>query len=62
MGKFQTMQTSSRPRAYAPDGSDVRDLLRLDGGSMALFELASGEISIPEVHRTVDETWYILSG
>lgn len=62
MDIFQTMQTPSRPTAFAPDGSDVRDLLRLDGGSLALFELASGEISIPEAHRSVDEIWYILSG
>ena len=62
METFQTMQTPSRPTVVAPDGSDVRNLLRLDGGSLALFELASGGISIPEVHRTVDEIWYILSG
>jgi mannose-6-phosphate isomerase-like protein (cupin superfamily) len=62
METFQTMQTPSKPTAVAPDGSAVRDLLVLKCGSMALFELASGEISNPEVHRTVDEIWYILSG
>jgi len=62
MVTFQTMQTPSKPTEVAPDGSDVRDLLVLKGGSMALFELASGEISNPEVHRTVDEIWYVLSG
>ncbi len=62
MDIFQTMQTPSRPTTIAPDGSDVRELLRLAGGSLALFELASGEISIPVVHRSVDEIWYILSG
>jgi len=46
----------------APDGSDVRILLRLAGGSMAHFELAGGHTSRAVVHRTVDEIWYVLSG
>ena len=62
MEPFQTMQTPSKPNAVAPDGSDVRELLGLEGGSLALFEFAPGEISYPEVHRTVEEIWYILSG
>ena len=62
MDTFQTMGTPAEPTAYAPDGSEVRDLLVLRGGSMALFELAPGAVSIPEVHRTVEEIWYILGG
>lgn len=46
----------------APDGSDVRILLRLAGGSMAHFELASGRTSRAVVHRSVDEIWYVLRG
>ena len=46
----------------APDGSDVRILLRLAGGSMAHFELAGGRTSRAVVHRTVDEIWYVLRG
>jgi len=46
----------------APDGSDVRILLRLAGGSMAHFELACGHTSRAVVHRTVDEIWYVLCG
>jgi len=46
----------------APDGSDVRILLRLAGGSMAHFELAGGRTSRAVVHRTVDEIWYVLCG
>ena len=48
--------------AVAPDGSDVRILLRLHGGSMAHFQLAPGEVSTAVTHRTVEEIWYILSG
>ena len=48
--------------ALAPDGSDVRILLGLEGGTMAHFELAPGETSTAVTHRTVEEIWYILSG
>jgi mannose-6-phosphate isomerase-like protein (cupin superfamily) len=48
--------------AIAPDGSDVRVLLGLAGGSVAHFELAAGETSVPVYHRTVEEIWYFISG
>ena len=48
--------------AVAPDGSDVRVLLRRPGGSMAHFQLAAGQISNPVRHKTVDEIWYVLGG
>ena len=46
----------------APDGSDVRILLALNGGGMAHFELAPGQTSIATTHRTVEEIWFFLSG
>jgi mannose-6-phosphate isomerase-like protein (cupin superfamily) len=60
--RFETLALPERPDVVAPDGSDVRILLRLAGGSMAHFELAPGETSAAVVHRTVEELWYILSG
>jgi quercetin dioxygenase-like cupin family protein len=48
--------------AIAPDGSQVRLLVRLPGGSMAHFELGPGEVSRPTQHRTVSEAWYIVQG
>jgi hypothetical protein len=42
---FDTMQLPDAPDAVAPDGSDVRVLLRLGGGSMAHFELGAGRVS-----------------
>jgi len=51
-----------RPDVTAPDGSDVRVLLSLKGGSMAHFELAEGGISKPVTHKTVDEIWYFIEG
>ena len=46
----------------APDGSEVRILLSLAGGSMAHFLLPGGQVSRAVRHRTVDEIWYVLSG
>jgi mannose-6-phosphate isomerase-like protein (cupin superfamily) len=40
----------------------VRVLLRLDGGSMAHFGLAAGQVSRAVAHHAVDELWYVLSG
>jgi mannose-6-phosphate isomerase-like protein (cupin superfamily) len=48
--------------AIAPDGSQVRLLVRLPGGSMAHFELGPREVSRPTQHRTVSEAWYIVQG
>ncbi len=48
--------------AVAPDGSLVRILPSLAGGSMAHFELGAGEVSRPQRHRTVSEIWYVLQG
>ena len=46
----------------APDGSEVRVLLALDGASMAHFRLLPGQVSQAVRHRTVGEIWYGLSG
>jgi mannose-6-phosphate isomerase-like protein (cupin superfamily) len=59
---FETKQQSERPDVEAPDGSDVRILLSLDGGSMAHFELGPGRTSKAVTHRTVEEIWYCVSG
>lgn len=56
------MQLPDAPDATAPDGSDVRVLLRLGRGSMAHFELAAGRVSRAVAHHDVEELWYILSG
>lgn len=59
---FATKLLSKPPDITAPDGSDVRILLQLKGGSMAHFELAPGKTSRAVVHRTVDEIWYFTQG
>ncbi len=62
MKTFETRLLPSAPTATAPDGSDVRVLLRLRAGGMAHFQLAAGRVSVAVTHRTVEEIWYILSG
>lgn len=48
--------------AVAPDGSLVRLLASVAGGSMAHFELGAGEVSRAQRHRTVSELWYVVQG
>lgn len=62
MSKFATKSLPPLPDLLAPDGSAVRVLLAIGGGSMAHFELAAGRTSLAVVHRTVEEIWYVLSG
>jgi len=59
---FQTATLPAKPDAVAPDGSDVRVLPGVAGGSVAHFELRAGETSIAVEHRTVEEVWYFLRG
>lgn len=59
---FATKQLPLQPDVVAPDGSDVRVLLRTGNASMAHFELAAGRASDPIRHRSVEEIWYVLSG
>jgi mannose-6-phosphate isomerase-like protein (cupin superfamily) len=46
----------------APDGSEIRELLMLKGGSMAHCALPEGAVSVAVRHRTVEEIWYVLQG
>ncbi|MCY4303573.1 MAG: hypothetical protein OXC62_02110 [Aestuariivita sp.] len=60
--KFTSRKLPTDADTIAPDGSEVRLLLTLSGGSVASFRLKKGEISKAGVHKTVDEIWYILNG
>jgi mannose-6-phosphate isomerase-like protein (cupin superfamily) len=62
MNGFGTKRLPARPDAVAPDGSDVRILLQLRGGSLAHFEFPPGQTSTAVAHRTVEEIWYFVSG
>jgi mannose-6-phosphate isomerase-like protein (cupin superfamily) len=62
MSDFATLAFPATPTVVAPDGSDVRVLLGLSGGSMAHFELAAGTVTRAVTHRTVEEIWFIVAG
>jgi mannose-6-phosphate isomerase-like protein (cupin superfamily) len=59
---FETKALPLVSDTIAPDGTDVRILLALTGGSMAHFALGAGGVSIAVAHRSVEEIWYFLSG
>ena len=59
---FSTVALPLEPTITAPDGSDVRVLAGVRGGSMAHFALAPGRCSAAVQHKTVEELWYVLSG
>jgi len=62
MSGFESTRLSHCPDTIAPDGSEVRALLRLKGGSMAQFTLPAGQTSVPAAHRTVEEIWFFTAG
>jgi mannose-6-phosphate isomerase-like protein (cupin superfamily) len=62
MNSFDTKKLPPVEDVIAPDGSEVRVLLALRGGSMAHFQLQAGQVARAVRHRTVEEIWYFLSG
>lgn len=62
MSDFDTRTLPRDPTVIAPDGSNVRVLLALAGGSLAHFELPAGCVARAVVHRTVEELWYVVQG
>lgn len=62
MTDFDTKRLAVDKEDVAPDGSDVRVLLGLEGGGMAHFELAPGQTSRAVTHKTVEEIWFFLNG
>ncbi len=62
MTPFATLARQRATTVIAPDGSTVRPLLGVAGGTMAEFELAPGQVSTAVTHRTVAEIWYVLRG
>jgi mannose-6-phosphate isomerase-like protein (cupin superfamily) len=59
---FATRQLGDEYDVLAPDGSEVRLLVRTAGCSMAHGTLPPGQVSRAIVHRTVDEVWYVTEG
>ena len=59
---YETKTLGAGVDATAPDGTAVRLLLSLAGGSMAHFELPAGGVSHAVTHRTVEEIWFVVTG
>ncbi len=59
---FETISLDEAIAVPAPDGSQVRILPALAGGSMAHFTLDPGQVSIAVRHRSIEEIWYITGG
>ena len=59
---YETKTLGEGVDATAPDGTAVRLLLSLAGGSMAHFDLPAGAVSHAVTHRTVEEIWFVVSG
>ena len=59
---FITKQLAVDYDVLAPDGSEIRLLVRTDRGSMVHGLLPPDQVSRAIIHRTVDEVWYITSG
>lgn len=59
------MKTTRLPDEYtvlAPDGSEIRELVAVKGGSMVHCTLPPGTVSLAVAHRTVEEVWFFLKG
>ena len=60
--RFAHMALPPEATVTAPDGSAIRVLPQVEGGSMIHLELPGGAVSRAIVHRSVEELWYILAG
>ncbi len=59
---FATTSPAADYDVLAPDGSEIRLLPRVAGGSMVHCTLPPGAVSLAVTHRTVDELWYVVAG
>jgi mannose-6-phosphate isomerase-like protein (cupin superfamily) len=65
MGETLDFRTRRLPREYdelAPDGSEIRVLMRVNGGQLVHCTLPPHEASDAVYHRSVEEIWYCLRG
>jgi mannose-6-phosphate isomerase-like protein (cupin superfamily) len=60
--RLQTMMLKPAVDTLAPDGSEIRLLPTMKGGSLCHCTLPAGQTSSPVIHRRVEEIWYVLSG
>ena len=59
---WQTARVAPVRSVLAPDGSEIRALVQIDGCSMVHCTLRPGQITQAVRHRTVEEVWYCIGG
>ena len=59
---WETRTAAEDYDVLAPDGSEIRLLVRVRGGSMVHCTLPPGGVTRAVCHRTVEEVWYFLGG
>ncbi|MDP6455655.1 MAG: cupin domain-containing protein [SAR202 cluster bacterium] len=59
---MQTTRLTDANLVTAPDGSEIRELVATEKGSMVHCTLPPGKTSLAVAHRTADEVWYFISG
>jgi mannose-6-phosphate isomerase-like protein (cupin superfamily) len=57
-----TATIAARPDTLAHDGSEIRFLPQLQGGSMVHCRVPVGVTTKAVRHKTVEELWYVLDG
>jgi mannose-6-phosphate isomerase-like protein (cupin superfamily) len=59
---LESVWLPKQPTALAPDGSEIRELVRSGAASLAHCTLAPGAVSSAVKHQTIEELWYVLGG
>lgn len=59
---FQTRMLPEQVDEIAPDGSQIRRLVRTARASLVHVSLAPAQVSRPVRHRSVEELWYVVAG
>ena len=59
---MDTVQLPDDYTTLAPDGSEIRELVAVNGGSMVHCTLPAGATSMAVMHCTVEEVWYFIQG
>ena len=59
---WQTARVATEYDVLAPDGSEIRLLVQVGGGSMVHCTLHPGQVTRALRHRTVEEVWFCVSG
>ena len=60
--KIDTIQLPTHHDYPAPDGSEIRLLLTMNGGGLAHCTLPPGGVSQAVRHKSVEEIWYFVQG